>query len=488
MNRIRRDVYVSRRVLHKIGALIAAGCLLAAGGFAAAACSGGSEGEEAEEDAGGNGGNGGNGGSGGSSTGSSDPSWQVETIEGGGWGLFPDLVTTGDGRIGVAYYRSNAVEDGPCEEIGDSPPTRLRWPIHVAMREGSDWAIETVAEPLFVGQPPGLDLEVSAEGSLTLASLAGEPLEDFGYCGANDAALYSRKGAGDWAVETVAASSSDVVGTDEAGADFGEVVGYWPALGYDDSGRAAFVFKDVHAGGRQGDDFKIASLEMARGGADSWELQSVDWYRGAGDRPEIAFDDEDRPVVAYNLPFDEEGIWVTRVGSDGEGVERARLHADSGSEKASLAVDPESGTLHVIYYNAERGFPELATLERSDKFESLDEGWSFREEGIGNSRFDEGYEPSMAFGPNGLLHILYYRCTVASGGLGDCNSSDDALVHAWRDGGIWEEEVVDEGGDGVCGESPSLGFDAEGRPVAAYRCERLVDGALETTVKFAVKK
>lgn len=420
------------------------------------------------------------------------PSWETEFVETDGWGAHVDLAVSPEGTVGLAYFANDGQNQGECSEVGDPAPPKLEVPLHYATRGSDGWSIETVDEPLYVGESRGLDLDWGPDGTPVIASMIGEPLESFGYCGANDAGLYRRDGEASWTSETVV-TSSDAAAVDKEGADFGEVVGYWPALAYDSSGRAALVYKDVHAGGRQADDFKIASLEVALQDGEGWSAKSVDPYRGAGDRARIVFDDRDRPVIVYVIEKesqteDQLGVWAARSGDGGESWERVQLFSGATRSRPAVAVAPESGNLHVLFYNSERGFPELAVLEEASKFGDVSEGWRFREEGIGNNRYDAGYDPSIAFDTDGDLHAVFYRCTVATSGLGDCDRREDALVHARREGDRWSREVVDASEEALCGMSPAMDVDGSGRPVVGYRCGRTVDGNVERGVKFGIKR
>jgi len=43
------------------------------------------------------------------------------------------------------------------------------------------------------------------------------------------------------------------------------VVGFWPALAFDQNGNAAIAYRDVHTGVLQSDDWRRADLELAFG-------------------------------------------------------------------------------------------------------------------------------------------------------------------------------------------------------------------------------
>ena len=417
--------------------------------------------------------------------------WTVSTLDAQGGGLHIALASAPSGQLGAVYFPVSGQDDGPCEELNfDSPPLRVRWPLTYAQLEGQQWVKQVVANPLYVGQPTGLDLGFYADGTPVIATMTGDPLAEQRYCGVNDVGLMARRGAA-WQTET-AVTNSGQARTGEAGSDFGEVVGYYPSLAFDRSGQPAVAYKDVHSGSIQSDDRRRADLELAWRQGGSWRAIPVDYGTGAGNFNKLAFDLQDRPVIAYYVPTESldmtrQGIWATRSSDAGQTWERVQLYNLSTSERPALAIHPQTGAPHVLYYQARKGYPTLATLTDDDKFGSLAQGWSL--EDIGDSRYDEGYSPAIAFSPEGTLAVAYYRCTKSIGTLGDCTSDDDALIFAWRDGQEWVREVVDEGDvGGVCGQRPSLTFDADGYAVIAYRCEVEVEGRLQSQIKFARRK
>ena len=418
--------------------------------------------------------------------------WRVSTVEGGGVGLHVDLVAPEEGPVSLAYFTTSGESEGPCDEVADmSPPQKVRWGMHFARKMSDGWQTETVARPLFVPQPPGLDLEVAPDGTPTLAAMTGQPLEMFGYCGVNDAGLYTRQGADDWEAETVVASSGEA-SSEKPGSNFGEVVGYWSSLAYGPSGQRALSYKDVHAGGIQSDDQRRADLEMALDTGGGWQPVPVDDGRGAGDKTQVAFDPEGRPVVVYVVPTesqqaDQVGVWIARSEDGGSNWTTARLFNQPTGSRPALAIDPEDGSIHVLFYNARRGFPQLASLENPAELADVAGAWELTD--IGDGEFDEGYDPALGWTSDGRLAAAYYRCGLASSGLGDCNGREDGLVYAERDASFWSRKVVDEGGsEGFCGRTPALGLDSDDHPVLGYRCERKVDGRLEATVRFAIRR
>ncbi len=437
--------------------------------------------------------------------------WQTEEVASGHVGLHTRTVITADGPA-IAYFATQGREDGPCDELGvSSPPTRELWDLYVARSTGSGWSAETVASILSLAAPSGLGFAVDSTGRPAIASLTGGAwVAPVGYCSANDVGFYrpadDGSSADGWSVQTAVATSGEAA-TGEPASDFGEVVGYWPALAFDADDNPAIAYKDIHGGGLQSDDLRRADLELALQSGSSWRAVAVDIGEGAGDYNALVFDDQNRPVIAYYQPVESQGatprgVWVARSADDGASWQRVQLLAGATVEGPAMLVDPDDGRLHVAYYDAALGVPRMATLQDDDNFEALDAGWT--DQRFGEERFDEGYHLSLAAGPNGIIAAAYYRCTRATGELGVCRPDDDALVFAWRkagtgtegstgtdagtgtDTGTWSIEVVDEGdAQGACGTHASLAFDSDGSAVISYLCQTLVGNALDDRVRVA---
>ncbi len=411
--------------------------------------------------------------------------WSTSVVEGGNMGLHPRVALSANGVVAGAWVSTQGREAGPCTELGEDAPERVTYQIRYGEFDGTSWTIEDAAELAFVGQPPGIDFAFNGNEPL-IAAMAGEPSVMFRYCGVNDAAVYERSGPGNWTANTAVAESGEAV-TGDAASDFGTVVGYWPALAISSTGAIGLAHKDVHGGGLQSDDFRRADLEFALNQGGSWQPSAVDFGRGGGNFSDAVFDAQDRPVVVHYIPSEDNtgtltGVWAHRL--EGDEWVRVQLHNQPTSDGPSVALDPQTGTLWVAFYNAQRGFPVVAKLENSEGFTDTSE-WEFEE--IGDNRYDEGYGSSLAVSRTGIVGLAYYRCTRATQGLGECTAAEDELVFAYWDGFAWEQEVIDTDESGQCGSSPSLVFDAQDRPLIAYRCEVLVDGVLDTQVHFATR-
>ena len=409
--------------------------------------------------------------------------WTKGVIEGDGSGLQPSIAARPDGRVGVAYFKTSPIIDGECSEIGgDGVPMRKRWPVRFAELTGDTWQIETVHEPLLLGNPAGLSFAYAPDGTPVVSTMTGEPLEMFRYCGANDVGVLTKDGD-EWSLETAVTSSGEAA-TGMPGSDFGEVVGYWPALAFDNEGNPGVAYRDVHAGSIQGDDLTRADMEFAhrRGG---WSTVAVDAGEGAGEYNQLLFDAQNRAVILYHNPVeqtsDRVGLWLARAGAEPDSWEEHRIFDSKTTPRPSIALDPNSNTLVIAFYNPLEGRPYLA---RQDSAESITE-WSF--ERLGDDRYNEGIHPSVAFDPEGKLAIAWYRCNrVGTGGA--CDPVEDALVFWWDADGEWIKEVVDTGDNGECGYSPVLAFDAEGRAVVAYQCLRGMDEESAFELDYARRK
>jgi hypothetical protein len=423
-----------------------------------------------------------------------EPTWIHSTIGSGDVGLYPELGVSAGGEVGVAFFATSPVEGEVCSEVmSDDPPNKMFWTLVFASASGASvgdgsWQTEEVADILSLAEPRGLDFAYAPDGTATVATMTGEPVAQPSYCGANDVGLFRRNGAADWSLDT-AVSTSDEAATGEPASDYGEVVGYWSALAFDTAGEAVVAYKDVHAGGLQGDDRKRADLELAREGG-GWSASAVDIGRGAGDYNSVAVDSQDRPVVAYYNPVESTspqlGVWVARPSADDDSFEKVQLFNQATEDGPSLIIHQDDDLARVLFYNSSEGYPELATQVSDAEFDSIGSGWELTD--IGDARYDEGYDASLAANPNGQMAAVYYRCAEVAEGLGNCSAADDALVFAWEDAGDWTHEVVDAGGDGLCGRRPSLAFDDDGYAHIAYECETLVDGELETQIKYARRK
>lgn len=426
--------------------------------------------------------------------------WTLEEVADGNVGLFTRLALLNDQPV-IAYHAFQSRTGDPCTETGnpDAPP-KMFSDLYYSYKSQDVWKKELVT-PLLVakGTPSGLDLKVAPDGSAAIASLTGDPIgtATLQYCGANDVGYFQRDNSGAWHEQAVVRSSNEaaVTGGTAAASNHGEVVGFWPALAYDQNGNAAIAYRDVHTGTLQGDDWKRADLELALESGGSWRAIPVDWGRSAGQYNRLIFDQENRPVVLYYIPEEDpsspqQGLWVARSADDGATWQKVHLYAKPVPLQPDIAVDPSSGYLYVVYFNADSRIIYLATLNDDSEFESASQGWEFTP--LGDTQYEEGRYSSIAIDPDGRLAVAYYRCNRANETEGVCSPWDNALVFAWREvgsAGYWTVEIVDQGeGSGECGTYASLAFDSEGAAYIAYLCQHLLDDKLESRVHLAKRE
>lgn len=417
------------------------------------------------------------------------PKWSTTTVDSNNVGLHARLAHSGSG-FGLVYFDADGTQDGECEVMGDNRPMRVLWGLNYASStDGTTWSTEQIADLLHVGPPVGADLVFDGGGNPMVTAMTGDPILDSltPYCGVNDVGLWTRNG-GTWSSESVVVSSGEAA-TGFAPSDFGEIVGYWPSIALDQTGSPAIVYKDVHAGSIQSDDLRRADLELAWNQGGGWQNIAVDFGEGGGDYNRIRFDGQGRPYIAYYRATEDRtmptlGVWMSRSLDAGGTWEKVRLFPSGTSEGPDFVFDPATGLPLAVYYNSERGFPQLAELTDDAQFESASAGWTLSD--IGDSTYDEGYRPSLAISPGGVVAVAYYRCTRASLTFGACTPNDDGLIFAYRDRGTWVREVVDPGDElGLCGQYPSLTFDASGVAHIAYQCESTGTGAINNEVRVA---
>jgi len=415
--------------------------------------------------------------------------WSNEVIADENAGQFLRLrYDEGEDRPVLAYYAMTGIDDGPCVEIGDGidVPTRRLWNLVYGEEQMGGWQFETVVQTLSQSDPRGFDLQLAADGTPTIAAITGVPITLPMYCGAHDLGLFTRDAPDSWSEQTLVVTSGEAA-SGEPASDAGEIVGYWPALAFDGGGNPAVAYRDVHFGGIQNDDFERADLEISIGGS----ARPVDVGVGAGQFNQLHFDPEGRPLIVHYNPVMQEldnrtGLWVARSEDGGSTWEHVRLFSAPLINPPSSIFDAD-GQLQVAYYDPGRGVPVLATLLDDAMFTSFNDGW--QEETIGDPRFDEGYDPSLAMDADGRLGLAYYRCARTDmTRLGSCDAQEDGLILAHRAAGAddFEIEEVDGGEDiGECGRSASLIFEGSGRPAVAYACNGRDGDTLIEQVRLA---
>ncbi|MCK5689916.1 hypothetical protein KAI87_11635 [Myxococcota bacterium] len=414
--------------------------------------------------------------------------WTIEEADAVSGGYQLQLAISASDEVVIAHWANDSYADGICDEVATGAPTRLRQDLRFVWHDDSldAWQSEVVASPPVLGPATGLSLRFDSQNQAALAYTGGEahPL----VCMANDA-VFATGGASNWAYQTAAAESGDAV-TGEPASDFGYVVGYWPALAFDNSDNPAIVYKDVHSGTMQHDDRYRADLEMALRQGSTWQHEAIDFGEGAGDYATLLFDDENRPVVAYAITIEAQeesrlGVWVKRQESDGTWSEVIVHHGEIHQEVRVLQ-HPVSGDLLVAFYSTQDQAVRLRTLTNPANFEDAS-AWS--SEIVGDARYDEGQGVSIAFLPSGELAMAYHRCKrITSTTSGGCDQNDEATIFAYASGSSWIREEVDSASSGSCGDFVGLGIDSQSRAWVAYRCTTLEDSTFVQRLFVANKQ
>lgn len=412
--------------------------------------------------------------------------WGVRIVASGDVGLHLQMVMTSSGPL-FAYYDNAPTTGEVCEEVGDAAPNKLFYGLHVAESNGPGFRTSKVDDILIVGEPPGLSLELDGSTPL-LATLGGAPVTFagiVGFCGGNDLVVYSRSGS-TWSPQTAVVSSGEAA-TGEPASDFGEVVGYWPGIAARGDGTIAVAYKDIHAGSTQRDDTRRADLEIAIRSGGGWSAFPVDWGRGAGDFNRAAFGRDGALYVLYYIREESSGsgargVWMARSTDLAASWETVRIASTSTLQGPDLVIDPATDTPVVAYYDTGSRLLKVTQYSGDGDF---DNAASWQSETVGDTRFDEGHDPSLAFNGDGTLAVAYRRCALATANGTECDPQDDAIIFAAKSTG-WDPVVVDGGEEGVgCGKYAALAFNALGEPQVGYACETVQDGVVSQEVRIA---
>ncbi len=396
--------------------------------------------------------------------------WHIMMVDSSSIGMQTKIKTAPDNTVGIATFANESYEDGICTEVASNPPKKLKQSIYFASKKTAEpkWTVEKVADPVVVFAPSGLSLDYDGNGQAAVAYTGGKPQKQF--CGANDAVIALRTKSG-WKNDTASRMSGDsktgIVGSDE-----GMVVGYWPGLAYNSKGEPALIHKDVHFGALQSIDSKRADAEFAIKKGGKWVNEAIDAGAGAGDYGTVLFDQQERAVVFYYNPREEEqgkhfGLWAARRGQDGKWKDKVRLFNGVIHQEISAVFNQVTKEIVVAYYSADHKAVRISRLADSEDFAD-ETAWS--NDVVGNAIYDEGQYVSLAITPSGKEVLAYHRCKKNSSVSDGCDDNDEAAVIAVHHGDNWDIEAIDQAEHGSCGEYTAVTVDSSGRVYVAYRC------------------
>jgi hypothetical protein len=297
----------------------------------------------------------------------------------------------------------------------------------------------------------------------------------------SDAVINRRTGGSVW-TESIVAASGDQVTCGNPVSDRGFLVGLWPALAVDATGKLYLAYRDGHNGAFPMQDWAGSDVELwegagtpstgsclAQGGLnkDAWGGHNQLAVCG----PELA--------IVHDQMFG---------GADTNGsnvIFQKRTAAGAWSSPAVLLTVSNTQTGPVLACDPIEGFG-VSVVDRATNAlvytNSLNgQAWNTPDpvSGAGSG----GWYPSIAMDP--VRHepaIAFYNCSPRSSvNETGCLTTEDELVVSQRQAGTWRQVLVDANG----GYAPKLGFFASGKRFVVYRTPPAIDPATGLTVPNA---
>lgn len=381
-------------------------------------------------------------------------------------------------RVGVLYYTPNGTQMSVTLDGGamqDVPNYDLKY---VEWKQGVVTGPERLRQ---MQRMEGLALAFNpANGHPYAAYLGGAPGFIPGqsiYWFQNDAVYAERTAADTWP-ETTVATTGDQVTCPDPVSNRGFLVGLFPAIAFDPTGKLYFAYRDGH-------DAQFPIQDWGGSDVEAWEgtpggaLTPQCVYsgggagkRGNGGRIKMAMGAGNLPIITYDL---------VPESADGPGhnvlAQRRTAAGWTGAAEVYGAANTQSGA-SVAYDACQNPVPpatcegygiavfdvstsQLTYLRSADgaTWQSPDPVY-----GLGTG----GWWPSLAMDPaHHEPAIAFYVCDQRQGITDptNCRASDDELRVMQRVGGLWRSSTVDPEG----GYLPQLGFFASGKRVVAYK-------------------
>lgn len=376
-------------------------------------------------------------------------------------------------RVGVIYYTPNgttmhvaggqAAFDGGVTAEQMVPNYDLKY---VEWKQGVVTGPETIR---FVQRMEGLSLAFHpTTGHPYAAYLGGAPGFVVGqsiYWFQNDAVYAERTAANTWP-ETVVARTGDQVTCPDTVSNRGFLVGLWPAIGFDSTGKLFFAYRDGHDAQFPQQDWGGSDVEAWDGTPGGLTGRCVKSggsnKRGWGGRIKLAMAG-DLPFIAYSLiPTSADGpgssVMVQRRTAAGPWVDAAEVYGAGDTQSgASVAWDGTEG-YGIAVLDATTN--QLVYLRSADGA-----AWDSPDQVFGSGT--GGWYPSLAMDPqHHEPAVAFYICSARSNvSAGNCTPADDELRVMQKVAGNWQKSTVDPDGAYL----PQLAFFASGKRVIAYR-------------------
>ncbi len=379
-------------------------------------------------------------------------------------------------RVGVAYFSPRGTQT-----MMGTPDFDIKY---VEWKQGVVSPVETLR---YVQRKVGIAVAFQPNGEPVVSYLGGAAGFEVGqsiFWFQSDAVI-NRRSNGTW-TETVVATDGDQITCGNRVSDIGFLVGLWPALAYDATGKLYLGYRDGHNGQFPQQDWAGSDVEVWDG--NPTPTNGVCVQEGGnnklawGGHLKMIIGPGDQPAITHDQMFgtsDSNGnnVVFQRRKADGTWTPAATLLNISNTQSgASLAWDPMEGYGIAV---VDRATNELTYIRSADGT-----SWSSPDPVFGSG--SGGWYPSLAMDPkNHEPAIAFYVCSPKSG-LNEqgCTTSEDELRIRQRISGTWRDVVVDPNG----GYEPKIGFFAprqageEPRRFVVYRQPPSIDPTTGLTV------
>lgn len=391
-------------------------------------------------------------------------------------GLLPMAMTVdaADDRVVVAYFTPRGTQT--VQGVDDLNLNVVEW------KSGVVSPIQTVR---FVQRTAGLSVALHpVTKEPTVAFLGGPdrflPNGPSVFWFQHDASLATRAGS-TW-TEVAAATLGDICAP--VGSPMGaSIVGLWPALRFEATGRAVFAWRDIHFA-QNTTDYTGSDLESMEGPLGAMTPRCVfagfDTKPGRGARLMMTAGPNDETVLVY----DQNVKTADGVGAD---VVLQRRTSTGWSAPQVVLVSPDTMTGPQVGWDAVEGYAVAAIRDSVLTYRRSSDGATWDAEETVVSSGSGGWYPSLAMDlVNHEPSIAFYDCSTTSNvPVTGCQTSQDALKLTRKGGGRWQTPITVDAEGGV----PRLGLLSNGRRVIAYRVANTMDDASRTGVlKLAIER
>jgi hypothetical protein len=325
-----------------------------------------------------------------------------------------------DGRFAVAWF-----EDGTGTITCESASGPIDGPTNVLKladeRADGSIRVRVVDDAVPAVRGDSVDLATAPDGAILVAYNGGTTTRT--YCGASDLllAVEDDEDGDSFSIRTVA-DEADTTTTcrGAAGGDpycgQGSVVGLYPGIDVDDSGRLAITYLDTHFGFAD-TDINASDAELAFGTPASPTLVSVNMESGGGTFGSCALADDGRVLVGHMVVANNQfassggGSYVVEDGIYAQVVDATGIVVGGENPPPLLAGKKTDGRVATAFVPG-RGFA-AAVHSRGDEelqlFFSGDDGATW------NGRFVEqfgrsGRNPGLVVLDDGRVVLAYGHC------------------------------------------------------------------------------